>query len=288
MGAHISFANPLFFGIVSFMNNVWPEIIGDALRLHIDKTHSAAPGAKLRAAVAQLAKSRGLDFPPPGMGKFSEFVESFQTEFIVDRPAGGDILVVPASRPELLAAKNTTSGSNRARVRQDLFEALTRIPLDSYGLPYYDPNTDAVTYIKTNDPVPSSLVKLPATSLDQELELRQQFVADLREVFAKGNTPLRDFSQTVQSFGLGQQWHVFRMGLLATRLRTWSVEKAIQWQQSWVKSLESRTANTPTFAAPVGADDKKYLVELASMLTEEDLSRITIPMDIVIRLISKK
>ena len=296
-GAHISFAKLLFCHI-ALMNNDWSEIIAEALRLHVEKTNAAVPGAKLRAAVAEVAKSRGLNFPPSEMGKFSSFVESFQTEFIVDRPPGGDILVVPASRPELLAATNSISASNRARVRQDLFEALTRIPSDSFGLPYYDLSTDAVIYLKQNEATPARYLSLPATSLEKELQIRLQFIVNtdmdetprqaLQEVVTKGTTPLREFSQTVQSFGLGQQWHIFRMSLLATILRTWSVENAVPWQQSWVRASEQRATYSPVIVPPVSVDVKKQLIELAAMLSEGDLSRISVPMDIVLRLISKK
>ena len=110
----------------------------------------------------------------------------------------------------------------------------------------------------------------------------------LLEVLAKESTPLRDFSHTMQSFGLVKQWHFFRMSLLATRLRAWSVEKAISWQQSWVNIPEPRAASVTAPATPVSVDNKRHLIELATMLTDDDLSRISIPMDIVLRLIAKK
>lgn len=279
------------------MDKVWQELINEALTQLIDWTGAPAPGAKLRGMVARLARERGLEFPPPGIRKFSELVEAFPADFILQRRPGSDVLVVPTARAELLAVERSGGSAPAARIRQDLFDALTRVPLPAYGLPYYEPEKDAVLYVKDGDQPPQTGVIMPATSIEQELALRAKFrdeaevVETAKEALSSAlttNTPLRDFSQAVQEFGLVKKWHAYRVALLATRLREWSVHTGLPWQQSWVDAVEPRVpaANPPT--APVSLDNKRHLLELSALLTEEDLARISVPMDIVLRLLAKK
>lgn len=295
---------PFFFATINSqshsqsMNNVWQEILQEALNQLIQRSNTPVAGAKLRSTVAQIARDRGLEFLPTGVRKFSELVEAFPADFIVQRHPGSDILVVPTARAELLAAERPRAASSTARVRQDLFDALIRVPQAAYGLPYYDPTRDAVLYVKEGEEVPASAVAIPPTSLPAEIQLRRQFIAETELVDAAkealtnslvaGSTPLRDFSNSIQEFGLVKRWHSFRVALLAKRLREWSVDKALTWQPSWVDASEPRLVAVSTPVAPVSQDEKRQLSELASALTMEDLCRITIPMDIVLRLLAKK
>lgn len=279
------------------MDIAWQEIIHAGLTELIDKTGAPAPGAKLRGVVARIARERGLDFPPPGVRKFTELVEAFPADFILQRHPGSDVLVVPAARAELLAVDPSAGAPATARIRQDLFDALTRVPLAAYGLPYYDPDEDAVSYVKDGEQPPKNGVALPATSLEQELALRTAFkeeadvgdpATDALAAALTTSTPLREFSHVVQQFGLVKKWHSFRLALLATRLREWSVKTGLPWQQSWLDTVEPRLTAASPPAAPVSLDNKRHLLELSALLTEEDLARISVPMDIVLRLLSKK
>lgn len=283
--------------IDKIMDIVWQEIIHAGLLELIDKTGAPAPGAKLRGVVARIALERGLDFPPAGVRKFTDLVEAFPADFILQRRPGSDVMVVPAARAELLAVEPSAATFATARIRQDLFEALTRVPLPSYGVPYYDPDDDAVTYVKDGEQPPKNGVPLPATSLDNELALRRSFrdepdlgdpAKDALTAALTTNTPLRDFSHAVQQFGLVKKWHSFRLALIATKLRKWSVRTGLPWQQSWIDTVEPRQAALSPPAAPVSLDSKRHLLELSALLTEEDLARISVPMDIVLRLLSKK
>lgn len=279
------------------MDNIWLEIVKEALKETIDRSGAAAPGAKLRAAVASIAKARELSFPPPGMGKFSSFVEGFPADFIVLRRPGQDILVVPASRPELLAVENRNATSLSARIREDMFEALTRIPSPSTGKAFYIPETDSVVWVKPSEQVPATAIELPETSLTNEVEIRRRFATDTAlpqqakvaltaQIATEGF--LRSFSNAVHSYGLVKQWHQFRLGTLSQRLREWSVNKAIVWQQSWVELSEFKVAPVAVTPQSVGIDNKKLMRELSTLLIDEDLSRISIPLDVVLRLLSSR
>lgn len=284
------------FTLIATMENVWQELINEALTELVERTGAPAPGAKLRSAIAHLARQRGLDFPPTGVRKFTELVEAFPADFILQRRPGSDVLVVPAARAELLAIEQPGAAPAVARIRQDIFDALTKVPVPAYGLPYYEPEKDHVLWIRESDQPPKTAVAMPATTLDEELALRKAFIEEAEPVDPGKNAlvaslettrPLRDFSDAVQEFGLVKKWHTFRVVRLATRLREWSVRTSLAWQPSWVDATELRsTAASP--AAPVSLDNKRHLLELSSLLTEEDLARISVPMDIVLRLLVKK
>lgn len=278
------------------MENVWQELINEALTELVARTGAPAPGAKLRGAIAHLARQRGLDFPPTGVRKFTELVEAFPADFILQRRPGSDVLVVPAARAELLAIEQPGAAPAAARIRQDIFDALTKVPVPAYGQPYYEPEKDLVLWIRESDQPPQTAVAMPATTLEDELALRAAFIKEAEPVDTSKDTliasletnrPLRDFSDAVQKFGMVKKWHAFRVARLATRLREWSVRTSLTWQSSWVDTIELRST-TASPAAPVSLDNKRHLLELSSLLTEEDLARISVPMDIVLRLLAKK
>ncbi|MDH0776467.1 UPF0158 family protein [Delftia tsuruhatensis] len=278
------------------MDNVWQELINQALTELVERTGAPAPGAKLRAAIAHLARQRGLDFPPTGVRKFTELVEAFPADFILQRRPGSDVVVVPAARAELLAVEQPGAAPAAARIRQDIFEALTKVPVPAYGMPYYEPVKDLVLWLREGEQPPQTAVPMPATTLEEELALRTSFIDEV-EPFEVGKDalstslqttwPLRNFSNAIQEFGLVRKWHVFRVARLAMRLREWSVRTGLTWQPSWVDATEPRP-NTAAPAAPVSLDNKRHLLGLSSLLTEEDLTRISVPMDIVLRLLAKK
>jgi len=279
------------------MNNVWLEIVHEALHDVVRQSGTAVPGAKLRSAVAKVAAARSLEFPPPEMGKFSSFIESFPADFIVHRQPGRDILVVPTSQADLLTVENPYTGSSKARVREDLFEALTRIPDANGPRPYYRPETDVVVWVNSNEQVPSSAIALPEATYDQELTVRRQFAHDLEadsavkqalEESLDQPAPLRTFSHLVSIHGFGRQWHQFRLGALSRKLREWSVSKAISWHRNWVDLAEPRVIPAHAGAQSITLDSKRQLFEMASLLSDEDLSRISVPLDIVLRLLSRK
>lgn len=280
------------------MDEVWQEVLLTALNQLVQRYNSPIAGAKFRNAVSQIARDRGLEFPPAGLRKFSDLIEAFPTLFIVQRRPGSDILVVPADRAELLVADGSHSKSSVARIRQDLFEALTLIQQpDTHGRPHYDPANDRVLYIKDGEPLPPEAVSFPVITIETELGLRKQFIAenDLDKPAAEGlmaslagSKPLREFSSVIQGFGLIKRWHYFRVSHLATQLREWSVRNSLAWQPSWVNSNEPRLGQTTATTTFVSLNEERQLAELISALKVEDYSRISIPLDIVLRLLANR
>lgn len=276
------------------MNNNWLEIVKKELLSAVALSGAAVPGAKLRSRIAHAAKAQGLQFPPAEMGKFSAFIESLGSELLVQRRPGSDILISPADRPELLAAEGA-KGRN-VRLRQDLFDALTTISPKRQGTAYYIPELDAVKYDGEGQ-LPQTAVALPPSSLGHEIKIRERFV---QEVVGSADTQsalnsalqspsaLRDFGEAIRAYGLVRDWHQFRMGSLNATLKKWADDNALAWQPAWVET-SSPTASSEIQAAPtpVSLDSREQLELLANTLTTDDLARISVPLDIVLRLLKK-
>jgi hypothetical protein len=286
------------------MDNIWLLILKEALDGLVARMDGPVAGAKLRAAVKRLAEDRGEQFPPEGMGRWSAFLSAFPDEITVIPNPGSDVLVVPASRLDLRAKAeaavtvHVTPASKRVRLRSDIFEALTRIPADGER-PLYLPETDAVLWQNVLEAAPPNAVPFPPATFEGEVDLRQAFVErsegmaqmakDALRAALGSDGPLRQFTHAIRSYGLIQDWHLFRMAALSERLRSWATAHALTFKDDWFGSDEPGTIVTPAAAlAAVAAGNKRGLVELASLLTDDDISRISVPLDVVLRLLTPR
>lgn len=286
------------------MDNIWLVILKEALDGLVARMDGPVAGAKLRAAVKRLADDQGAQFPPEGMGKWSAFLDSFPDDITVIPNPGSDVLVVPASRLDLRAkadaavAARAKPATKKVRLRSDIFEALTRVP-DVGEQPFYLPDTDAVLWQSALENAPPNAVPFPKATFEAEVDLRKSFVdrsenivemaKDALRAALNSDGPLRQFTQAVRSYGLIQEWHRFRMSAMSERLREWASGHALTFKDDWLGSDEPRATVTPAAAlAAVAAGNKRGLVELAGLLTDEDISRISVPLDVVLRLLTPR
>lgn len=280
------------------MNNIWLDILKVALDNLATRTGAPVAGAKLRAAVKQLAEDRGEQFPPEGMTKWSAFLESFPNDITVIRNRGSDFLVVPANRLDLQAVAAARASSTDVlpplgRIRSDIFEALTRLPKSSEHA-LYIPESDAVLWQNLDEVRLPNSVPFPISTLEEEISLRRRFAESDRNVTeaAKGallqacdsEGPLRQFTQVIRSYGLIQNWHVFRMSALSEKLREWAQSHGLPFRDEWLGLEKAKVA--PTLEATSAAVNKRGLVELVGLLSDDDISRISVPLDVVLRLLA--
>lgn len=284
------------------MDNSWLDILSSALDNLVTRTGAPVAGAKLRSAVKDLAEDRGERFPPEGMTKWLTFLESFPNDIIVIRIRGSDVLVVPANRPDLQAVAVASANASATlplttfgRIRSDIFEALTRIPKRSERAVYF-PEADAVLWQSIDEVGSPNTVPFPMATLESEVALRRRFAEDNRKVTeaAKGallqacesEGSLGQFTQAIRSYGLIQDWHVFRMSTLSERLREWAQSHGLPFHDEWL-GLENAKVTSSVEATSTGIN-KRRLVELAGLLTDEDISRISVPLDLVLRLLTTR
>jgi len=196
-----------------------------------------------------------------------------------------------------VAAATAAPASTRTRLRSDIFEALTRIPKPGERALYL-PESDAVLWLTASEVAPANAVSFPEATFEAEVDLRRRFAEQedkgvvegardaLRQALSSDG-PLRDFTHAIRSYGLIQDWHLFRMGALSEKLREWVAAHGLTFNDEWLGSDEPKSAPAAALAA-VAAGNKRGLVELAGVLSEDDISRISVPLDVVLRLLAMR
>lgn len=283
------------------MDEVWNEILSEALERGIRESKGrAVPGAKLRQLVNHVASQRGLSYPPQGFEatNFSEFLKHFDSIVIVLRRRAQDILVAPASQPELLMSIGGLG--SQPQIRADIFSAFTRIPRENDPrCPWYEQGHDRILWLPEAEGTASgNLIPIPPSSKDQEIADRRSFIESLQEeqglldslrrvLDESGNSVLWSFSQHLRSAQLSRKWHEYRFQLVTSRIRHWSEAQRIPWQDSWLVAPGDLSNDAQVEAAVELASEKASLKDLISGLDEQDLRRINIPLDIVLKLLRR-
>jgi hypothetical protein len=277
------------------MDEAWNQIVAEALTAGLGTSSGPVPGAKLRELVAKSAQRRNLDYPPSGYEQesFGDFLKHFDSIVLVRRRKGKDLLAAPTEMPELLAE---APESGAARLREDIFEAFTHIPR---GVPPAEPwyvlsNDTVVWLLPTELSGSGEMVKIPSSTLEQELSERKSFIqsADLAEDIKQriasslgAHSGLGSFSKLIKAHGLSQMWHRHRFQTVVRRIRGWCTAAGVPWREEWVPSSDA--SNPPMQAGgDLPAKNQRHVFErFVESLTDEDLRRISVPLDIVLKVI---
>ena len=207
------------------------------------------PGAKLRELIAESARKRGLAYPPAESPneKFGDFLKRFDSVLIVWRREGQDFLVAPVDKPELLA---DVQAVRPARLREDIFEAFTRISRESPPkYPWYDPETDTVKWLAIDESQPNHrLVRMPSPSQSEEVEDRRFFanspeLSDHKDALLStlgDHSALWAFSKSIKERGLGRKWHLYRFQIIVRRLKLWCASEHVEWRDEWIGQAPPR------------------------------------------------
>lgn len=275
--------------------DVWVDIVTEALQKGLLLSTGAVPGAKLRELIADSAKKRGQVYPPAENPneKFGEFLKRFDSLLIVWRREGQDFLVAPVDKPELLA---DVQAARPARLRDDIFEAFTRVPRENPPkYPWYDTESDTVKWfvVDESQPIPQ-LVKMPSPSQSEEVEEKRTFanspeLADHKDSLLStlsDHSALWAFSKVIKERGLGRKWHLYRFQLIVRRLKQWCASEHVEWRDEWIGQAPPRVIWTKFGqTADIPRDQRKLFEKVIEMLGEDDLRRISVPLDIVLKLI---
>jgi hypothetical protein len=279
---------------------LWRKIVSEALERGIKESKGAVAGAKLRQLVSQAAVQNGTKYPLEGFEeeRFSDFLKRFNSILLVLKRKSQDLLVAPAAQPELLS--DLSSSDKHAVIRADLFTAFTRIGRGNPPKePWYDRTRDTIVWLEPDAPIDeASLVRIPAATQEQEVSDRKAFVQSegiepgtrdslLHALEESGQSSvLWGFSQVIRSSRLSRKWHVFRFQELTKRIRAWCEQDAIVWRDDWIVAVDERSQEA-SGEVPIVVIERTALEELFSRLTEDDLRRISIPLDIVLKLMPK-
>jgi hypothetical protein len=277
------------------MDEAWKQIVAEALAVELKTSDGPVPGAKLRQLILRVAKRRALTYPPTGheQESFGDFLKHFESIALVRRREGRDLVVAPADMPQLLADAPESGGT---RLREDIFEAFTRIPR---GLPPSEPwyvlSDDTVVWLLPTELSGSGeLVKIPAATLELELRERKSFIQsvdlaeDVKNRLAESldtHSGLGSFSKLIKAHGLSQIWHRHRFQAVVRRSRAWCTAAGVPWREEWVSSSDASKPLTPTGDDLSGTNQRRLFERLVQSLSDEDLRRISVPLDIVIKLV---
>jgi hypothetical protein len=281
------------------MEEIWKTVVAEALGRGIRESKGrAVAGAKLRQLVSHVALQNNVTYPPPGFEStnFSEFLKYFDSIAVVLRRRAQDILVAPVDQPELLMGLSTTG--NQPQIRTDLFDAFTRIPRETEPrIPWYEPALDRINWLSLEEGEANPLlIPIPPASRNQEIADRRSFTDSLqaeqgtldnlrRALDEPGSSVLWSFSQILRTAHLSRRWHEYRFQLVTSRIRRWSEAQHVPWQESWLVAPSDAATNDAQVEAAVElASERASLKELLSALDEEDLKRVNIPLDIVLKL----
>ena len=72
------------------MDEVWKQIVAEALAVGLKTSAGPVPGAKLRQLIFRVAKRRDLTYPPSGheQESFGDFLKHFESIALVRRRDG--------------------------------------------------------------------------------------------------------------------------------------------------------------------------------------------------------
>lgn len=284
---------------MTITEDVWQTIVAESLEKALQVTRGRpVPGSRLRQIVATIARKHGEQYPAPDNDaqKFGDFLKQFSSLLIVLRRTGSDFLVAPADRPDLLAGEQE---DRYAFVRDDVFEAFTRVPRESPPKEaWYDKDDDKFNWIQADGLIDTGrLIKVPGRTQDEEIEERRAFAMlpqyekiqdDLLATLSE-HAAFWAFSRAIKERGLGRNWHLFRMQAVVKRIRLWCEQQQIPWRDEWL--TRDTTSSAPeVFANQQRPDslERATLIKLLAGLSDADLQRIVIPLDLLLKLLGQR
>jgi hypothetical protein len=214
---------------------------------------------------------------------------------IVLRREGQDLLVAPSDVPELL----DHSANAYAQIRDDIFEAFTHIPKGSPPRqPWYVQDTDTIEWLTEDENLNGArFVRIPPATLDQELAERRAFsllpgiekdVQDKLLGTLTAHSALGSFSAALRAHGLARKWHFYRFSEVLRRIKRWCEAEKVVWRDEWITPVNQHAkADALTFSSASAEGLRNSLGHFVETLTDEDLRRISVPLDIVLKILPR-
>lgn len=278
--------------------SAWHEVIGEALSQAESDGGLPVVGAVLHSIIAQIARKKGLPFPPKPEVSFKEFLlDNMEVVWVIPRP-GQDFVAVPPSRADL-----AVDSSDKA-LRADLFKAFTVVKKATNR--WYSAKDDSIIETSADVEHPgANCYKIPPVTFEREVQRRQDFVdsqvqGDLRQKLLPALAapkPLTAFSKAIHENGLIETWKIFRTQTIAQAVRDWSVSVRLPWGGDWIIVREARSDHLMhrDDRRPFGDNARGHeaadlarrrIITTLASLPLDDLKRVKIPLDLVIKVLS--
>jgi hypothetical protein len=254
----------------------WRDIVQEAVNSEVAKRGGSVPGSTLKIAILRLA---GREVPS---GKFADFLKQFSDIISIIHRQGQDILVIPKENVFL-----PNKDGDVLNIRHDMYKAFAFV--DDTKTAYYNRELKYIEWFSANEkPVGSQFVPIPPRTVEAEIKVREQFANTINQdegeqlLFALTTVNrLGAFSTKLRELNLFQEWLSYRSKELLERIRRWASENSVYWDDSWI---QSRTENVLSPFVIQDIENNKLAAALAG-LGKEDMSRIVIPLDLVLKLL---
>ena len=255
----------------------WNQIILQALE-ELDSRKILTRGAKLRDKVAEIVSEQGADLQAYLGSTDQKFVDLLDgmPEVVVHRRPGTDMYVglQGAAWPAITGRESKKYHQGIVKLRQDLYDALTRISERSY---YYVPSRDVFTQNPTEEES-TEQIALPPVTLDDLLIQRREFArqqttedstTNLLNAIDHSANPLADFQASLTRLRLGRDWHLYKANSLKNIVEKWAQENAMPVSPSWIgEEWRESVEETP----------QRLMARFARFMTEEEIRATLVPM----------
>jgi hypothetical protein len=277
--------------------SIWKEVLLAALERGKGDGASAISGSKLRGLIANVARERNLEFPPLEFArqKFAKFLSHFEDSgcIVIRVREGQDVLVAPSDEPERLVVV-PGSAEQATGLRHDLFSAFSTV---STQRAFYRKDDDRfVWFPKETMPSPEH-VAVPEVTFEGLAQDCAAFANTISSVEQKAifedalaqPRSLTAFTAAVRELRLQSHWHSFRVKQLLERIGNWADAKGIAFQSSWItNSVDGKQKASPEAGTNLASSKERrsQWLQMIQALSDNDLSRVMVPMDIVAKLLS--
>jgi hypothetical protein len=277
----------------------WIALLVETLAELVNESGRAVTGAGLGGKLQAKAAEKGLEQPVSlRRRKFKSFLARLAKDgLILWLPeAGADVLVSSIDKPGLLADHSAGSRRSSPGIRRDLFTAFTWV---TDKKPFYSPLEDKIVWVKEGQDPVDGCVAIPAPDFDSLKARASRFVGKLGgELDEEGRIalghvkPLSSFSTFISSNGLGKAWHEFRTSDVIDSIKKWAVSNDLNFRSDWLTTTSDGALNKPAGGQSDSDSAERNGVsavhQLLSLLSREDLARINVPLDIVLRFIKER
>ena len=257
----------------------------------------------------------GSDQVRIGIESFVALIEEMEEVWLV--PSGEAVLAIPAGE-----GKAVLEGPVKFRLRSDVFSAFTTV---REGGTWYLPEEDRMVAGSLHRSPQEGAVMIPQRSFRGELTIRQAFIEQLpqgvkRDLLADaldGDRPFAAFSKTLHRTSHVRGWHHFRFNLIFKDIRAWLAQNDLDWHPGWLEPPAARGGRSNGAASPAvveaeSADEaatppappttkpaepdapaepetpRQLLARAIADLSSEELSRISIPADLVLAILEAR
>lgn len=258
----------------------WKPLISQAIEKAIEKRNEPIPGAAFKHILLRIAENEELPD-----GKFSNFLAGFPDQITIIQREGQDILITPAGRPELI---KTTMKSER--IRQDLFKAFTDIRVDITA--WYCKTDDTITYLDRDVNPGDDYLLIPSVTFESEKHLRQKFsetqhddtIRRQLQESLNNDFPLKQFSSTLRQVNKFKEWYEYRLADTKEAIVRWAQTGGVDYGKDWFITEKA----TPVKQINRIIYNNNFVGAAINSLDISDLSRIMVPLDIVVKLMKNK